>query len=65
MSHKPDVSDMRDLGHEKRPLLRAIRAKCPDCCVGSPGEVRQCKCTDCPLFPYRFGTNPFWNEGAE
>jgi hypothetical protein len=38
--------------------LKAIRAKCLDCCAGSFHEVRICHITDCPLHPYRFGKNP-------
>ena len=38
--------------------LRAIRAKCLDCCADSPGEVRRCSLADCPLHPFRFGRSP-------
>ena len=38
--------------------LKAIRAKCMDCCCESAYEVRMCPCSDCPLYPYRFGKNP-------
>lgn len=38
--------------------LRAIRAKCLDCCCGSAKEVRQCTAQKCPLFPYRMGHRP-------
>lgn len=38
--------------------LKAIRAKCLDCCCGSSNEVRLCPCPDCYLYPYRFGHNP-------
>lgn len=38
--------------------MKAIRAKCLDCCCGQPSEVRKCPATDCPLFRYRFGKNP-------
>lgn len=39
--------------------VKAIRAKCLDCCCGSELEVKLCPCEDCPLHPYRFGKNPF------
>lgn len=39
--------------------LKAIREKCLDCCCGQANEVKLCPCTDCALFPYRFGKNPF------
>ena len=34
-------------------LERAIRAKCLDCCGGLRNEVRDCKLSYCPLWPYR------------
>lgn len=39
--------------------LKAIREKCIDCCAGQVGEVRLCTAEDCPLWPFRFGKNPF------
>lgn len=39
--------------------LKAIRAKCLDCCCGQVNEVKECPCTDCPLYPFREGRNPF------
>lgn len=39
--------------------LKAIRAKCVDCCCGSYAEVRKCTCTDCELYAFRMGNNPF------
>ncbi len=38
--------------------IKAIRAKCLDCCCGSAKEVELCPIPDCPLYPYRFGKNP-------
>lgn len=38
--------------------LKAIRAKCLDCCCGQYKEVELCPCKDCSLYPYRFGRNP-------
>lgn len=40
-------------------VLKAVRAKCLDCCGGSPAEVRECEITHCDLHPYRMGKNPF------
>ena len=37
--------------------MKAIRAKCLDCC-GSSHEVRLCTVEKCPLYPYRFGKRP-------
>ena len=36
-----------------RDLLRALKAKCLDCCAGVRAEVDKCKARDCPLFGYR------------
>ena len=41
-----------------RTPIKAIRAKCLDCCSFQAQEVRLCPCQDCPLFPYRMGHNP-------
>lgn len=38
--------------------MKAIRAKCLDCCCGNSNEVKLCPCEDCPLHPFRFGKNP-------
>ena len=38
--------------------IRAIRAKCLDCCAGQPKEVRLCTSEKSPLFPYRLGHRP-------
>ena len=46
-------------GYTKIPLLKVIRKKCLDCCCGQHSEVRKCNITDCPLWPYRMGDNPF------
>ena len=47
------------MNEEKRVTpIKAIRAKCLDCCCGSTDEVKLCPCDDCPLHPFRFGKNP-------
>lgn len=38
--------------------VKAIRAKCLDCCGGQMAEVRLCPITDCALYPYRMGHRP-------
>jgi hypothetical protein len=43
---------------EKNPL-KALRARCLDCCCGVPSEVRKCTAVICPSWPFRMGTNPF------
>ena len=39
--------------------LKAIRAKCLDCCCDQPSEVKLCPSEQCPLYPFRLGKNPF------
>lgn len=39
--------------------VKAIREKCIDCCGGSYSEVKLCPCTNCALYPFRFGKNPY------
>lgn len=46
------------LPHIKSPI-KAIRAKCMDCCIGQEAEVRKCTATSCALWPFRFGKNIF------
>ena len=50
--------DILDLGHPSSPI-KAIRAKCIDCCGGSEGEARKCTAIDCPLWPLRMGRNVY------
>ena len=40
-------------------VLKAVRLKCLDCSCGSAHEVSLCPIESCPLFPFRFGKNPF------
>ena len=39
--------------------VKAIRAKCLDCCCDQTEEVKNCPMDDCPLHPFRFGKNPY------
>lgn len=38
--------------------MKAIRAKCLDCSLSNPNEVRLCTVTRCPLYAFRLGHNP-------
>jgi hypothetical protein len=38
--------------------LKAIRKKCLDCAGGKTKEVSLCTVHNCPLYTFRFGTNP-------
>lgn len=44
---------------ENTNVLRAIRLKCYDCSSYQSNEVRECLVTNCPLYPFRLGKNPF------
>lgn len=50
--------------HASTPL-KAIRHKCLDCSGDSADEVRKCVIPECPLFPFRFGKNPFRTPMSE
>ena len=39
--------------------IKAIRAKCLDCMCGQVNEVKLCPGTDCALYPFRMGKNPY------
>lgn len=47
-----------ELGHPTSPI-KAIRAKCLDCCGGSESEARKCTAINCPLWPLRMGKNVY------
>ena len=58
--HPGDVpSQILSLKFRAQNPLKAIREKCLDCCCGNATEVRKCVAVDCPLWPFRMGTNPF------
>ena len=38
--------------------VKAIRAKCLDCCGLQWSEVKVCPIKSCPLYPYRLGKRP-------
>jgi hypothetical protein len=60
---KIDREDLRALGHPTSPA-RAIRAKCLDCCCGSPAEVSRCHIIDCPLWAFRMGQNVYHSKST-
>jgi len=38
--------------------MKAMRAKCMQCCCNQVLEIRLCTITDCALHPYRMGRRP-------
>src|SRR5262245_50633995 len=58
--HPSDVpTEILALNFSAQNPLKAIREKCLDCCCGNAAEVRKCVATDCALWPFRMGKNPF------
>jgi hypothetical protein len=51
-------SEILSLYYREKNPLKAIRARCLDCCCGSPSEVRKCVSIDCRSWPFRMGKNP-------
>lgn len=39
--------------------IKRIREYCVQCVADQPKEVELCPITDCPLYDFRFGKNPF------
>jgi hypothetical protein len=56
---------LRELGHQPEAVLKAVRRKCLDCSGGSHAEVAHCLVCQCPLFPFRFGKNPWRPPASE
>lgn len=52
------------MANTKNPV-KAIRAKCIDCCMGQLLEVKLCTAEGCPLYPFRLGKNPFRTPMSE
>jgi hypothetical protein len=46
------------LSLERNPL-KALMARCLDCCLGSASEVSKCVSVECPAWAFRLGVNPF------
>ena len=38
--------------------MKAVRAKCLDCCGGNKSVIPVCGILNCPLYPFRLGKNP-------
>lgn len=45
--------------------VKAIRAKCLECSAQNPVEVRLCPVTECALYPFRLGENPYRKPVSE
>lgn len=45
-----------------RSPLTAIRSYCVECSGGSPKQAGECVQVSCPLWMFRFGTNPLFGQ---
>jgi hypothetical protein len=52
-------AELSAMGIDRITPMRAIRAKCLDCCAGHYSEVRRCVAVACPNWPLRTGRNPW------
>jgi len=57
--------ELRAAGHEPKSPLRALRARCLDCCGYQEKEVALCPAVDCPSWPFRMGTDPWRKPASE
>ncbi|WP_281930905.1 hypothetical protein [Roseibium album] len=55
----PTAETAEVVGHKRMSPMQAIRAKCLDCSVGQPSEVRLCEAVNCSLWPFRAGQHPY------
>jgi hypothetical protein len=52
-------------GHKPMSPLKALRARCLDCCAGSANEVRLCSAVSCPALPFSLGSSPWRPPASE
>jgi len=55
----PTAEVAEEAGHKRITPMQAIRAKCLDCAIFQPSEVRLCEAVSCPLWPFRAGRHPY------
>ncbi len=48
-------------GKKIKSPIKAIRAFCKEC-VETSKDIEECTGWTCPLFPFRFGRNPYYGE---
>jgi hypothetical protein len=53
-------AELEAMGHARMSKGAMIRARCLDCCAGSPHEVRLCVAVACPSWPRRMGGPDPW-----
>ena len=48
-----------EMSTTKAELLKTLRRKCMDCTYDQAKEIELCPARNCPLWPYRFGKDPY------
>ncbi len=61
----PTAEIAEEAGHKRMTPMQAIRAKCLDCSVYQPSEIRLCEAVDCSLWPFRAGQHPYTKAKTE
>ena len=59
------IEDIRDTLPRFRNPVKAIKAKCLECCAGNKKEVKACETVKCLLHEWRFGKNPYRKEKTQ
>ena len=61
MEDARDVADNNISKKSQRNPVKAIRAKCIDCCGAEDytNRIRDCEITKCAIHPFRMGKNPY------
>ncbi len=53
------IDDVRANFESPTNPVKAIRLKCRDCTCNQITEIENCTVRVCPLYPFRFGKNPY------
>lgn len=56
--------DATALGFRRQSPIDAIRSKCRECMDNSYTAIEECTSIGCPIWPFRFGVNPWVDERA-
>ena len=61
MNDARNVADKYISKKTQRNPVKAIRAKCIDCCGAEDyiNRIRDCEITECAIHPFRMGKNPY------
>ena len=61
LEHAIEIANRNISKETQKNPVKAIRAKCIDCNGAEDynHRIKECELKDCPLYPFRMGTNPF------